>query len=265
DKLAKLWKAAAYAFFAPLPEIEYSTNGCVLHSFRCLSCDHKVTQCPDTADAGSTGALWHHIWKCWGDEVLSTADNAKDLKKSCHIVDKELCKRKPKNGSIVSMLKRFGSKIISYSTHPHTKMETQAEIVRWCAESLQPFNVVADCGFKSLMKTSWPEHYLPHPKTMSWDMKTYNIIARHELTIITQKLNGLLSFATDAWMLPNHQAYVASTVHFMHDDGTPTRMVLDFIEVPKVRRTYLALNNMLIGLVVSYWGEFGGGIAENNG
>ncbi len=80
-----------------------------------------------------------------------------------------------------------------------------------------------------------------------------------------QKLNGLLSFATDAWTSPNHRAYVVLMVHFMRDDGTPTRMVLDFIEVPKVTHTYLALNNMLIGLVVSYWGEFGGGIAENNG
>ncbi len=75
------------------------------------------------ADTGSMGALQHHIQKCWGDKVLAAANAAKDLKKSHDIVEKELMKQKLKNGLIVMMLKRFGSKIISYSTHPHTKME----------------------------------------------------------------------------------------------------------------------------------------------
>jgi hypothetical protein len=37
----------------------------------------------------------------------------------------------------------------------------RAEIVRWVSESLCPFVIVEDQGFKSLMKTGRPEYYLP--------------------------------------------------------------------------------------------------------
>ncbi|KAK0429990.1 hypothetical protein EV421DRAFT_1913592 [Armillaria borealis] len=153
EKLVKLWKAPVYAFFASVPDIAYDDDNY-------------------TADAGSTGALRRHIRKCWGDDILAATDATKDLTKSRKIIDKELGKRKPKNGSIVSMLKRFGSKVISYSTCVHTKTEVRAECMRWCAESLRPFNLFADRGFKSLMKMGQPQHYIPHPMTVSCNTKT---------------------------------------------------------------------------------------------
>ncbi len=76
-------------------------------------------------DASSADALWCHIQKCWGDEVLAAANVTKDLTKSHKVVDKELGKHKSKNRSIMSMLKWFGSKVISYSTHVHIKTEVQ--------------------------------------------------------------------------------------------------------------------------------------------
>ncbi|KAK0434774.1 hypothetical protein EV421DRAFT_1717197, partial [Armillaria borealis] len=224
DKLVKLWKAAAYAFFALLPEIEYDSRGHVYHAFRCLNCTHKVSWYPDTADAGLTGALRCHIRKCWGEDVLSAADNTNDLTKSHEVVDKELSKKKPKNGSIVAMLKRFRSKIVSYSTCPHTKTEVH----------LRPFKIFADRGFKSLMKTGQLKHYIPHPTTVSCDTKTVFAKMHRHISNYLRKLDGLLSFATDAWTLPNHRAYIALTVHFVCEDGTPIKMILDFIEVPKV-------------------------------
>ncbi len=63
--------------------------------------------------------------KVLGDDVLAAADATKDLTKSHKVVDKELGKCKPKNGSIVSMPKQFGSKVISYSTRAHTKTEVR--------------------------------------------------------------------------------------------------------------------------------------------
>ncbi len=39
--------------------------------------------------------------------------------------------------------------------------------------------------------------------------------------ILWQKFDGMLSFTTDAWTSPNHHMYVALTVHFVHDNGTP--------------------------------------------
>ncbi|KAK0438184.1 uncharacterized protein EV420DRAFT_1280157, partial [Desarmillaria tabescens] len=226
EKLAQLWKAAAYAFFAPLPEIEYDSNSRVFHAFQCLNCTCKVTCYPDTADAGSTGALWHHIHKCWGDDVLAAADDAKDLKKSREIVGKELAKSKPKNGSIVMMLKRFGSKIVTYATHSHTKTEVCAESVRWCAESLRPFNLFADHGFKCLMKTGRPQHYIPHPTTVSRDTKTVFAKTCNHISKYLRKLTRMLSFATDAWTSPNHLGIcsIDCSLRFRgwdsHKDGT---------------------------------------------
>ena len=49
----------------------------------------------------------------------------------------------------------------------------------------------------------------------------------------TQKHEGKLHFATDAWTSPNHRAYVALTVHFEHE-GKPVCLILDVVEVAKV-------------------------------
>ena len=46
------------------------------------------------------------------------------------------------------------------------------ELVRWVTESKRPFNIVADQGFNSLMKTGRPGYYLPHPTTVACDTKT---------------------------------------------------------------------------------------------
>ncbi|PBK73743.1 hypothetical protein ARMSODRAFT_868845, partial [Armillaria solidipes] len=79
-----------------------------------------------------------------------------------------------------------------------------------------------------------PKHYIPHLTTVSHDTKTVFAKTHRHISNYLQKLNGLLSFATDAWTSPNHRAYIALTVHFIHEDGTPIKMILDFIEVPKV-------------------------------
>ena len=44
-------------------------------------------------------------------------------------------------------------------------------MVRWVAESMRPFSVVEDRGFRSLMKTGRPEYYLPSRSTVSRDVK----------------------------------------------------------------------------------------------
>ena len=51
---------------------------------------------------------------------------------------------------------------------------------------------------------------------------------------LTQKHEGRLSFATDAWTSPNHRAFVAVTVHFLYKEE-PISMLLDIVEVPEVR------------------------------
>ena len=43
-----------------------------------------------------------------------------------------------------------------------------------------------------------------------------------------------MNFVTDTWTSPNHKAYVAFTVHFVHE-GAPVLMLLDLVEVAKSR------------------------------
>jgi hypothetical protein len=45
-----------------------------------------------------------------------------------------------------------------------------------------------------------------------------------------QDHDGDLNFATDAWTLPNHKAFIAVTVHF-EIDGVAMSMLLDMKEV----------------------------------
>jgi hypothetical protein len=45
------------------------------------------------------------------------------------------------------------------------------EIVKWVSESMRPFSVVEDNGFKMLMKSGWPEYYLPSRHTVAQDVK----------------------------------------------------------------------------------------------
>ena len=46
----------------------------------------------------------------------------------------------------------------------------RVEIMRWVAESLQPFQIVKDHSFQHLMKTGRPAHYLPSVSTIAQDV-----------------------------------------------------------------------------------------------
>ena len=43
--------------------------------------------------------------------------------------------------------------------------------MHWVSESLCPYSIVEDRGFKSLMKTGRPVSYIPSPSTISPDVK----------------------------------------------------------------------------------------------
>lgn len=122
--------------------------------------------------------------------------------------------------------------------------------MKWVAQSLRPFSVVRDPGFLSLMKTGRPGYYVPSPSTVSRDVKTVfartrvriaqllrvskTISFMHESLTRMQDYDGKLSFATDAWTSPNHRAFIAITVH-LEVDGQPLRLLLDLVELAKVR------------------------------
>jgi hypothetical protein len=113
---------------------------------------------------------------------------------------------------------------------------------------MRPFSIVEDEGFKTLMKTGLPNHYIPKRCTVARDVKqvfkkTWKRIQKMlkvrpiSCKVYTTESDVLdhdraLSFATDAWTSPNHKVLVAITVHFEHE-GIPISLLLDIVEVAR--------------------------------
>ena len=96
---------------------------------------------------------------------------------------------------------------------------------------MRPFIIVEERGFRKLIKTGRPYHYIPSKETVSRDVKHVFAICRQRIAKMLQEYEGSLSFATDAWTSPNQKAYVAITTHF-EQSGKPIAMLLDIPEVP---------------------------------
>ncbi len=99
---------------------------------------------------------------------------------------------------------------------------------------MHPFASVEDRAFQSLMKTGHPNYYLPSALTCLCDTKNIFKGACSKMAKILCEYEGKVSFATNAWTSPNHQAFMAVTAHLEHK-GEPLCFLLDLIEVSKVR------------------------------
>jgi hypothetical protein len=195
DRMKKGWNTTVYAFYDPNPATEYNSNGRKCHVFRCTGrgCTQLIKRYLDTSDAQSTGNMRRHVKKCWGEDVLSAAESTKDPKERTKVIrDYRL------SGSIAAAFERKGKGKVTYSHQTHTRTETRyhlrlthpvklivenfkAEIVHWVSESNRPFAIVKDRGFQSLMKTGRPNHYIPHPTTVSCDVKKVFARARRRI------------------------------------------------------------------------------------
>ncbi|PIL36561.1 hypothetical protein GSI_00250 [Ganoderma sinense ZZ0214-1] len=224
------WDSPIYAFFEPVPEIEYVDDR-HSHVFTCSArkCGTRIRRFLDSKDRSSTRNLRRHARSCWGEEAVDTACEAVDIEEAREKVIGALLR----DGSITAAFKRKkGDGKIMYSHRPHTCAETRTEIVRWVAESQRPFNIVRDRGFQCLMKTGRPGYFIPSPKTVSHDAKTIFARTHRQIAKMLQEYDGDLHFATDAWTSPNHRAFVAVTVH-LEVEGNPLALLLDLVEVPR--------------------------------
>ncbi|KAH9912442.1 uncharacterized protein B0H18DRAFT_825556, partial [Fomitopsis serialis] len=225
-RMQKKWMSAAYAFFKPDPSIEY-IMGRRVHIFHCANtaCKQTVKRYLDGKDARSTSNMRKHVKLCWSEEALKAADGTGSASKAKDCVEKYRRTQDIKLSFGVST-----KKTVTFSTRQHTPSQTRAEIVRWVSESMQPFNIVKDRGFQSLMKTGRLEYKIPSPTTVGRDVRKVFSRVRERVADILKEYDGDLNFATDAWTSPNQKAMVAFTVHFEHH-GSPMCLVLDVVEV----------------------------------
>lgn len=108
----KDWTSPIYAFFKSVPDIN-EIDGCVAHTFKCTArgCQTKIRWFLDTKDAHSTGNMHKHVRKCWEDDVLAAADQARDAA-SARTMVVEPFKR---NSSITKAFKQKGQGAVTYS------------------------------------------------------------------------------------------------------------------------------------------------------
>jgi hypothetical protein len=168
-------------------------DGRRVHAFRCAAkmCKGKgiVRRYLDKGDRTSTSNMRKHAKGCWGDTVVADAcegGNTKETRESLKNGKMGV------DGSITAVFERTGKGKVTYSHRQHTQTQTRygfscyhpavakiklslcvrrAEIVRWVAESMRPFTIVEDLGFKCLMKTGRPEKYIPSRVTVSRDVR----------------------------------------------------------------------------------------------
>jgi hypothetical protein len=129
ERLRRGWNAPIYAFFGAVPEIEY-VNGRRTHVFSCLAktcrgkgkSPRRVNRFFDKGDASSTSNLRKHAKICWGDDVVKSADETKDVTLARGIIGKSGMG----NATITTMFERAKNKgVVTYSHTQHTKTETK--------------------------------------------------------------------------------------------------------------------------------------------
>jgi hypothetical protein len=125
EKMSKQWTSPAYAFFKPVPVIDY-VNGRRCNVFKCFGhgCKFTAHRFLDKGDKSSTGNLIRHPKACWGEDAWKAADacqNADEARKS-------VTKPQVLNGSITATFKRAGKGIVTYSHTQHTREQTKQVI-----------------------------------------------------------------------------------------------------------------------------------------
>ncbi|KIM65634.1 hypothetical protein SCLCIDRAFT_112336, partial [Scleroderma citrinum Foug A] len=156
-QMMKKWNSPVYAFFEPVPTV-VEVGGHCAHVFMCCGCGCKVTVQHN---------MWKHVKICWGEDALGTADKAKDVNEAWTKIVHGILQ----DGSITTAFERKDKRNAMYSSRPYTHSEIRAKLVHWVSESLCPYSIVKDRGFKSLMKTGRLECYIPSPLTISHDVK----------------------------------------------------------------------------------------------
>ncbi|KAG1769435.1 hypothetical protein EV702DRAFT_978763 [Suillus placidus] len=189
DKLKKGWTSPVYAFYEPIPSIEY-IGGWRSHVFQCMGkgCKQRVQHYLNKGNAKSTSNMAKHTKSCWGPEAYDAAQDTKSAAAAREGVIKNLLK----SSTITSSFKRTSKGKVTYSHRQHTKTETKAEIMCWVSESLRPFETVNDRGFQSLMKMGCPEYYLPSPSMVSRDVKLVFANVRQRIARMLQVMLAIV-------------------------------------------------------------------------
>ncbi|KAJ7346381.1 hypothetical protein DFH08DRAFT_641458, partial [Mycena albidolilacea] len=91
-----------------------------------------------------------------------------------------------------------------FSLLTYGRASCSAEHVRWVSESLRPFSIAKERGYRRLMKSGRPNTFIPSPSTIARDVKLLFEKTRARIQRRFKKLAASVSLATDTWTSPNH-------------------------------------------------------------
>ncbi|KAI0691921.1 hypothetical protein C8T65DRAFT_586995 [Cerioporus squamosus] len=219
EKRQGRWNSYIYVFYKPMVEIIVISPTKITHEFTCAKpgCKETIRRYQDTEDATSTGNMTGHAVACWGNEIVSAVKAVGGHTKCCPMVESF-----GRSGTITKMFKHIGKGKVSYMTRQHTSMETRY--------NKQPYEIVHNCVFLTLMKTGRPKYKIPSPSTISRDVRHVFTRCRSQIAKMLKDFEGDLSFTCDTWTSPNHKVLVAFAVH-LHHEGTPLSFLLDVVEI----------------------------------
>ncbi|KAG1808913.1 uncharacterized protein BJ212DRAFT_1280192, partial [Suillus subaureus] len=149
------------------------------------------------------------------------------------------------SGSIFTAFARKDKEPVSYSHCSHTNPQVCARLVQWLTESNRPLNIINDRALQDLLTAGRPSIQLPSRFTISRDIKASFEKCSDQIGKLLREYPGRLHFATDAWTLPNHRAFVAWTVH-LEFNGEMLCFLLDIVELAEVCDIYLAVPSMRV-------------------
>ena len=111
--------------------------------------------------------------------------------------------------------------------------KNSAHLVQWVTENNCPANIINDCELQNLLTASRLNIELPSNGTISRDIHASFLKCRDCVTKLLWDHPGQLHFTTNAWMSPNHCAFITWTVHFEYE-GDMLSCLINVIEVPEV-------------------------------
>ncbi|KAF9001213.1 hypothetical protein BDZ89DRAFT_968687, partial [Hymenopellis radicata] len=225
------WTSSIYVFYEELVVAIY--NGRKAHMFKCRArgCTYSIPRYQDVKlkDRNLPSNLRTHSKSCWGESIVKEANGTsregaeKALKKHDKHPDKDI------KSFFSEQARRKGVK--TFSTHSDTPAEARSVISAFVDG--RPFNIVKDRMYVDLQKTGRPEYYIPHPTTMSRDVKTAFVRTRQEIVQLLRNYDGDISFEFDGWTSENHGAYGALCADIIVDGEVQT-ILIDFIKIAKV-------------------------------
>ncbi|KAI0292096.1 hypothetical protein B0F90DRAFT_1590774, partial [Multifurca ochricompacta] len=126
ERLTKEWTAPIYAFFRPVPIVEYVEGHCC-HTFQCAanSCKSRgVRRYLDKGDANSTSNMRKHARRCWGAEIIASADNAKNANDICSTTIQGILDPQ----TITATFKQLGKDKATFLHRQHTKTKSRCYV-----------------------------------------------------------------------------------------------------------------------------------------